>query len=494
MNWRSLFFAGFFAGIALGTLWRFDSTILLLLSGVAGILYLVAKLSQEPSATNENNSLIKLVSFVLLIFAISAAWGTRALGPREKYLDQFIGQKIELTGTIVAEPDERETSLRLIFSPDLPAGVEKKAVGKIILAVGKYPAYFYGERLRARGKLEAPENFKTAAGRTFDYQHYLAKDDIYYLINQADIERIGLDESLLVRARAKLFDFKKLFLRRLGRALPEPHNALLSGIAIGAKGLSREWDERFRVVGLSHIVVLSGYNITIVAEAAGKVLRFLPPFAGIFAGGAGVILFTLATGASSTAVRAAIMALVALLARATGRVYQSLDALFLAAFAMVLFQPKILVSDISFQLSFLATLGVIAGPPLIKSYLTWLPAKFALRETATTTLAAQLSVLPWILYKMGNLSLVALPVNLLVLGLVPATMLLGFLVFLLPYPPVTYLAYLLLSYDLLISKFAAKVPFASVNIAYFPLWLTALVYLFYWFFAQNQKSNEKITK
>ncbi len=484
MNWRSLFFASFFVGIGAGTLVRFDFTVLFLLVIISSILFLVFWLYRK---SGKNNNLIKLVSFVLLIFALSAMWGTRALGPTEKYLDQFIGEKIELTGTVVGEPDERESSLRLIFSPDLPDEINKKSGGKIILSAGKYPSHAYGERLRVSGKLEAPENFETDAGRTFDYQNYLAKDDIYYLISNPKIEKIGMDESWVVSARAKLFGFKKLFLRRLGSSLPEPQSALLAGIAIGAKGLSEDWGERFRTVGLSHLIVLSGYNITIAAEATAKALSFLPPLAGILAGGASVILFTLATGASSTAVRAAIMALVALLARATGRVYQSLDALFLAAFVMILFQPKILISDISFQLSFLATLGVIAGPPLIKKYLAFLPERFGLRETTTTTLSAQLAVLPWILYKMGNLSLIALPVNLLVLGFVPLTMLLGFVVFLLPFPPFTYLAYLLLSYDLLIAKFAAQIPFASVNIAYFPLWLTVLVYIFYYYFHRQKK-------
>lgn len=488
MNWRRLFFASFFVGIGAGTLRRWDFTFLFLLVVIAGVLFFSAWLNKKAG---KNNNLIKLVSFVLLIFALSASWGTRALGPAEKYLDQFVGEKIELTGTVVGEPDERETSLRLIFSPDLPSEVDKNTGGKIILSAGKYPSHVYGERLRVSGKLEAPENFATDAGRTFDYQNYLAKDDIFYLISNPRIEKIGFDESWLVSARAKLFGFKKLFLLRLGQALPEPQSALLAGIAIGAKGLSTDWGERFRTVGLSHLIVLSGYNITIAAEATAKALSFLPPLAGILAGGASVILFTLATGASRTAVRAAIMALVALLARATGRVYQSLDALFLAAFVMILFQPKILISDISFQLSFLATLGVIAGPPLIKKYLEFLPEKLGLRETTTTTLSAQLAVLPWILYKMGNLSLIALPVNLLVLGLVPLTMLLGFVVFLFPFPPFTYFAYLLLSYDLLIAKYSSQIPFASVNIAYFPLWLTVLVYVFYVYFSKRQKQQNQ---
>jgi competence protein ComEC len=139
----------------------------------------------------------------------------------------------------------------------------------------------------------------------------------------------------------------------------------------------------------------------------------------------------------------------------------------------------------------LATLGVIVGPPVLTSYLKWVPARFGLRETLATTLAAQIVVLPWIIYKMGQLSLVALPVNLLVLPLVPLTMLAGSLLGLVgsfSYSlslPLGYLAYLPLAWFLGVTKLFAVLPFAAViipplNFIFVGAVYAALVILYRW--------------
>src|SRR5262249_26184775 len=105
----------------------------------------------------------------------------------------------------------------------------------------------------------------------------------------------------------------------------------------------------------------------------------------------GVWIFTLIAGANAPAVRAALMATIALLAIATGRGVDALGALALAATGMLLVDP-LLVSDLGFQLSILATLGLIALQPRIAPLLGWLPRP--LREPASSTFAAQLATIP----------------------------------------------------------------------------------------------------
>jgi competence protein ComEC len=94
---------------------------------------------------------------------------------------------------------------------------------------------------------------------------------------------------------------------------------------------------------------------------------------------------------------------------------------------MVLLNPFVLVYDVSFQLSFIATVAVIFLAPRIEKYFLWITPRFGLRDIITVTCAAYVFVLPFILYKMGNLSLVALPANILILPLIPFTMFLGFM-------------------------------------------------------------------
>ncbi|MEK7151852.1 MAG: ComEC/Rec2 family competence protein, partial [Patescibacteria group bacterium] len=170
-------------------------------------------------------------------------------------------------------------------------------------------------------------------------------------------------------------------------------------------------------------------------------------------------------------------------ARATGRTHDITIALFLAGFLMLLHNPKILMFDPSFQLSFLATLGLIYGAPLIEKYFHLVPTRFQLREFATATIATQIFVLPLLLYMTGEFSMVALPVNLLVLVFIPLTMLFGFLTGVVGFVsttlsvPFAAVSYLFLAYELQVVEFFSSLPFASVSVRYFPLWLLIFLYI-----------------
>lgn len=209
----------------------------------------------------------------------------------------------------------------------------------------------------------------------------------------------------------------------ISSVVPEPHASLLGGLVFGAKrSLGTELLDKFRTAGVIHIVVLSGYNVTIVADAIMRALSFLPQTFSMMFGGAGIILFAIMTGGNATIVRASVMALLVVIARATGRVYEITVALIVAGFLMILHNPKILAFDASFQLSFLATLGLVYLAPLLERYFHFVPKKFQIREFALSTTATQLFVLPFLLYRIGEISLVALPANILILAFVPLTM------------------------------------------------------------------------
>jgi len=221
----------------------------------------------------------------------------------------------------------------------------------------------------------------------------------------------------------------------------------------------------------------------------------------IGAGATGVILFTLLAGAGPAATRAAVMALLALLARATGRVYAATRALAIAGLLMIVWNPTVLLYDLGFQLSFIATLGVIHGPPLLEPYFKRVPAWFGIREIALVTISAQIVVLPLILYATGNLSLFGLPANLLVLPVIPLTMLFGFLAGLLGliYLPFgllfAYLAYFLLYYILLITKLFALLPGASLALPEFPLVVLILMYAsLAWLVWKLKKKNPPLSR
>ena len=243
--------------------------------------------------------------------------------------------------------------------------------------------------------------------------------------------------------------------------------------------------------------------MTIVANTLRAGLAEIPalgPAFGTAAGIVGIVLFVAMTGLQSSAIRAGIMATIALIARSNGRQYAAFRALMLAAGVMILYDPKYLVYDVSFQLSFLATLGILFLTPLLSKAMHKVPEKvlyaIPLRETIATTLGAQLSVLPFILYKMGTLSLIALPANMLVLPAIPISMGLGAIVGFLGMlstalsVPFAYATHLLLQYLIRTITFLAHVPFASVTVPQFPLWICIWLYaLTTWYVCMKLQSD-----
>jgi competence protein ComEC len=151
---------------------------------------------------------------------------------------------------------------------------------------------------------------------------------------------------------------------------------------------------------------------------------------------------------------------------------------------MVMINPRILVFDISFQLSFLATIAIIYVSPILKNKLHFVTEKFALRETISSTISAQILVLPLILYKMGLMSFVALPVNILVLPIIPAIMLFGFIVGMLGFVSVylslifSWITWFLLAYIIKVAGLFASLPFSSMNISWFSPMIMVLSYIF----------------
>ena len=181
--------------------------------------------------------------------------------------------------------------------------------------------------------------------------------------------------------------------------------------------------------------------------------------------------------------RAAIMAVLVLLAKATGRNYDMGRALLFAGALMVLQNPSILLYDPSFQLSFLASLGLIFISPIVDRRTTLFKKLPMLREVFVSTLATQIMVLPLLLSQTGMLSLIALPMNLIVLPLIPLTMLFGFvaavLTLILPSfgVVVSFPAYLLLSWILHVADYTSHIPYAAVATSVTPH-VTFIMYVF----------------
>ncbi len=399
-----------------------------------------------------------------------------------KSLAPYVG-KVEVEGKVVGEPDRRDTSLRVVVEAKNINGVEleKGRQGKLIAILPRDERVKYGDEVALLGTLELPENFETNTGHIFDYEMYLKVRGISAVMKYAKVETSTSGGFSII---GTLFSTKHIFERALEKVFVEPQGALAEGILLGEKrGLPDELNHAFIVSGLVHVVVLSGYNISIVAEWVMRAFAFLPKTLGLASGGVVIVLFALMTGGSATAVRACIMALIAIVGRYLERPYDALRGLLAAVVVMVLWNPLSTLYDPSFILSVLATFGLITISPTVEEKLKWMPEKFGLRSIAASTISVQLYVLPALLYFTGVLSFVSLPANILALPVVSLAMLMSFVsgMLALAHPLIAFvpalISDLLLRWMILIAEMATAIPFSSTTIAAFPAWIAALCYI-----------------
>lgn len=365
-------------------------------------------------------------------------------------------QSMTFEATIISEPVVKSIETEyLVSSPTL--------VGKIALKLPQYPAYSYGDLLSVRCYLSKPKN---SLASDFEYDKYLATRGVWSVCDSPKVKYLGSQKTLL----GAIFYFKKIVSDRVGLLWAEPESSLIGGLLYGDRaGLPKELTENFNRVGLSHIIAVSGYNISIICSVLMSLLIFLGLYRrqAFWVAIVGIILFVLFTGASSSAVRAGIMGGVVLLGQYIGRPSRAVGALIFAGTVMIFANPFILFWDAGFQLSVAATAGILllAGNGSV----------------ARTTVSAIAATLPLILYNFGRLSIVALPVNIIVLWLVPYLMLFGFLSVVMScifWPLGLVLAWVTgfgLKYIITIADFVGTKAWSSFNWV-MPWWLVLISY------------------
>ncbi|MDB5224853.1 MAG: hypothetical protein JWO43_475 [Candidatus Adlerbacteria bacterium] len=462
--------AGIFTGVALQLLLGWGS--------VAAFILLIAACAALFFARRNTQWLYVAVACASLCVGLVRA-DMFAQSERQETVTQFVSNHVTLAGSVAADPDERTTSVRTTISVDV---INNEIVHGIVVAVlPRDTRVAYGDTIEVAGNLVLPESFITDTGREFDYPNYLRTHGVVALVEKAELVS---NTSGGFSLNGFLYAAKHTFEQSIERTLPEPHAALLEGVLLGEKrGLPKSLSDAFITSGLVHVVVLSGHNISVVAEGIFRALAFLPRTASMSLGGVGIVLFALMSGAGAATVRACIMAIVALLARYFHRSAIALRALFLAGAAMVLWNPPSMLYDPGFVLSMLATFGLITLSPTIEEHI---PVRFvrrqSLRSIIATTISVQIFVLPMLLYQTGLMSIYALPANVLALPVVPAAMLFGFVAGLLGFlSPLLALipaliAQALLAWMMWVAQTAALLPGASAAVDVFPAWAMAAAY------------------
>lgn len=343
------------------------------------------------------------------------------------------GGLVTLDGVVIAEPEERDgyTSLRLrVRSLIAPDGSVAAVEGRALARVPRYPRREYGDRLLVEGLLETPPS-----DGPFSYRDYLARQGIHSVVRRADT-------TLVAKRQVRGLGFwvprlKRHLCASLGRLLPEPEASLLMGILLGDEsGIPQPLMDDFAATGTIHIIAISGFNLTVVASVfAGAARRLIGRRHAFFVAAAAIVAYTALVGAGASVARAALMAFLVLWARHLGRLSSAPVALAAAAVSLTAWNPFELW-DVGFQLSFLATMGLIAYAEPFEGWVSralgqalspdWARRLVGLLgEGLVATLAATIWVEPLIVYYFGQLSLTTLLSNALVLPAQPYVMIWG---------------------------------------------------------------------
>lgn len=317
--------------------------------------------------------------------------------------DNLYGQKITLVGTATDDAIYANGG-QLSFDADhleVTSPVQTELVGKIGIKGFGVPAVYRGDKVEVSGRL-----YKTRGSRSGS-------------ISFAQI-------TVQKRSSSFINDIKRRFQAGMQSALPEPLASFSLGLLIGQRNtLPESLTAVMATVGLTHIVAVSGYNLTIIVRAVRRFLNKLSKYQSTIISFILILTFLLFTGFSPSIVRAAIVSVLSIAAWYYGRAFRPLLILLLTAALTAGFYPIYIWSDIGWYLSFLAFFGVLIIAPLLAKRLFKNKRPHALAYLAIESFAAQLMAWPLIMYIFGEFSLIALPANMLIVPLVPFAMLLS---------------------------------------------------------------------
>ena len=272
------------------------------------------------------------------------------------------------------------------------------------------------------------------------------------------------------------------FADAIRKGIPEPEASLGIGYLTGQKSaLPPDLATALQIAGLSHIVVASGYNLTVLVRLARRAFIKVSKFMSVFAAGVMIAGFIAMTGLSPSMTRAGLVSSLSLLTWYYGRQFHPFVLLPFAAAITVLWQPSYAWGDLGWQLSFAAFAAVMIVGPLLQRYFFGEKETGLIRQVLGETVAAHIVTIPIVVPAFGYISNVAIPANILIVPLVPLAMLLTFIVGVtaLAVPSIVEIVGLpaswLLQYMTFTSQYLASLPWAQTAIL--PPWWGIVLYI-----------------
>lgn len=316
---------------------------------------------------------------------------------------KIYGAQVSLSGKVTDDADIGKSGEVVVRLSNI--AVDKHFVaGKVWVSTAKNRDIKRGDIIFARGKLQSGfGNFSATMYR-------------------AEVTKVQRPEPGDVARRVRDW-----FADAVRVAIPEPQASLGIGYLVGQRrALPPDLNEALRIAGLTHVVVASGYNLTILVRFARRLFEKVSKYLSALSASVMIVSFVAITGLSPSMSRAGLIASLSLLAWYYGRKFHPLVLLPFAAAVTLIVSPSYGWNDLGWQLSFSAFAGVMIVAPLAHQYFFGDKKPGALRQILGETIAAQIVTLPLLIMAFGQFSNVAIVANLLVLPLVPLAMILTF--------------------------------------------------------------------
>lgn len=347
---------------------------------------------------------------------------------RNDELSQYYNQEISMVGVVDNFPDIRAKNNRVflriieINKPNNPSVNISKNLGKILLVYSSTSKIDYGDIIEITGKLQPPKQFDG-----FDYPQYLKRFGVQSIIRTANKMNLVSSKNggnyFIYRAKK----FRNYLSQNLETHLPSPHNQIAMGILLGVKKeLPKSVSQDFKNSGLQHILVVSGFNVTILMVFITLLLRRFGRVMVFMGGTISILFFLLMVGLDPPVLRATIFGVIVGWAIVSGRFSDSRNLLFLTAVVLAIYSPKMIQGDVGFFLSFFATLGIILGIPIGNWFFDFITEQFEIRSIISVIVSAQISVFPILGLTFGTFPVIGFFANLFVEPLIPLAMFFSF--------------------------------------------------------------------
>jgi competence protein ComEC len=413
------------------------------------------------------------------------------------WTQDFVGQSFSGEVRVLSEGVKESYTQRIpILFPVCEDGICEKR--RAFLRTNLFEDYVVGESVRVKCEWEVPEyDEKTQT----NWMAIFASQGSPLFCKDEHPQKTG---EVIKDWRYTFSQIRGSFESHIEQSIPYPESALGAGLLFGGTSrFSDEWEEKFAQTSMTHIVAVSGYNVTLLVQYLG----FLAVLLGFrrkhswVVGVVGIVFFIALIGFPSSGVRAGIMGVLTLIALNGGAMHSGVRALIIASACMVLWNPFLLRYDVGFQLSFLATLGILLGSPFMAKlslHRLTLPLRI-LCEIALVTFFAQLFVLPIIIITFGSFSVLSFLANLLILWNIPFAMLGVGLALLASFfslmlgQIVGFFAWGVLSYDLWVIDTLASYEFGlfrgSVPVWIFGVYGGVLLGFFVWYYDRERRKK-----